>query len=738
MTQTATERPLLQAALAAQESNDLGRANDLFKQHLLGARNDPDGLAYYGVFCLQTEQTEAACYYLSKATHLLPGDADLLSQLGYAQLQNRDPEAAIRAFDAALAIDPADAMALNGVGLYHMQAGSPSRAVEAFERAALGQQDNVAILINLADAQGRSGDSETAIGCFERARTIAPYHPALLLEYAGCLRTDGFPERALGMLTALAPEDQSQPQALLESSRCRRQMGQYAQAIELLETLNRLIPDSAEYHEEMGNCLPSPMDSERRHAHWAGACTNFIDTRRFAQAGTLLDRLLSEDPNNASTWNLKGIFHEAQEQHQEAEISFKKSIEIDSRFLNAYPNLATLLEELNRIEEARQIADAGLQLGADFVGFSTNAYIELRLVSCRIARRRKQFHLALEHLEHLDGLALSENQQLIAPFERGMVLDLLDHPAQAMSAFEAGNAQARRRWTNANPEPNKFLSEAEGLLALASQGWIDRWPSQEIGLQRTDSSDDPVFLVGFPRSGTTLLNQILESNTFVQTLEEKATVAKLREIMINMPEGYPRAITHCDRTDLEYLRDAYFAAVDKFCSRDRSLVLVDKLPLQILRVALIHRVFPQARFIFSARHPCDVCLSCFMQNFRPNDAMANFFSIADTVALYVRTMELWQIYQDKLPISVHTVRYDAMVDDVEAETRKVCDFIGVPWQQSQADFAAHALRRGKIHTPSYEQVSQPIYRGALGRWEKYREYFEPHLPALQPYIDKYG
>jgi tetratricopeptide (TPR) repeat protein len=738
MITTATLKPLLQAALAAQESNDPGRSDALFKQHLRDARNDIEGLALYGMFCLQTGQKEAACYFLHKASRLAPGDAELLGRLGYAHLQNRDPKAAYRAFNAALQIDPSDPLALNGVGLYHMQADSSSIALDAFQRAAARQPDNVAILINLADAQNRSGNPVAAIDIFERAMTIAPRHPPLLLEYAGCLRTAGFPARAIEILATLAPEDRNQPKALLEASRCQRQLGHYARAIESIEALNRLLPETAEYHEEMGNCLPSAADGARRHAHWADACTNLIDAQRFPAAGALLERLLGEESGNASTWNLKGIFHEAQLQHEQAEASFRKAIEIDRSFQNAYPNLATLLEELNRVEEARQVADAGLQLGSGVAGYSTNAYIELRMVSCRIARRQKQLQPALQHLDHLDGLALSENQKLIASFERGMVLHLLEQPAQAMAAFEAGNSQARRRWSNANPGPNKFMAEVNDLLALTRHGWLDGMREPQLAWPPNDSPADPVFLVGFPRSGTTLLNQILESNSLVQTLEEKPTVAKMREILFGMPEGYPREIPYCDSIDLAYLRQAYFDVVDKFCARDDSLVLVDKYPLQIVRVALIHRVFPRARFIFSARHPCDVCLSCFMQNFQPNDAMANFYSLADTVALYIATMELWQAYQDKLPISVHTVRYDVMIDDVEAETKKICDYIGVPWQESQADFATHALRRGKIPTPSYEQVSQPIYRSALGRWEKYRDYFEPHLPALQPWIDKYG
>jgi len=440
--------------------------------------------------------------------------------------------------------------------------------------------------------------------------------------------------------------------------------------------------------------------------------------------------------NNVAVWNLKGIFHEAMHEFDLAEQAFMQAIRIDRARLPAYANLATLLEETNKLSEARTIADQGLEIASRLGELPIAPYVKLCLAASKIARRQKQLERGIELLDRLDSIPQDEKETV--QFERGKLLDLQGRPDDAVVAFARGHELARGRWAADNPWPNKFMGEIEGMLAFARRGGLDNWRRIDIDHADPELPSEPIFLIGFPRSGTTLLNQILECNSHLQTIEEKSPVGKMRDAMLAMPGGYPAAIPDCDAFDVTYLREAYFKAVRQHRQIDPGKLLVDKFPLQLAKVGLMHRVFPGARFIFSARHPCDVCLSCFMQNFRLNDAMANFFSIAEIVALYVRTMELWQVYQDKLPISVHTVRYDDMVNDVEATTRNVCGFLDVPWEESQADFATHAIRRGKIHTPSYEQVSQPIYRGALGRWEKYREYFEPHLPALQPYIDKYG
>jgi hypothetical protein len=101
-------------------------------------------------------------------------------------------------------------------------------------------------------------------------------------------------------------------------------------------------------------------------------------------------------------------------------------------------------------------------------------------------------------------------------------------------------------------------------------------------------------------------------------------------------------------------------------------------------------------------------------------------------------MDLWQMYRDQLPLKVHAIRYEDVVDDFDGQVQSLCDFLGVAWNSELRTFDARALDRGRIRTPSYEQVSQPIYRGARYRWERYREFLTPYLPALRPYIERFG
>jgi hypothetical protein len=158
----------------------------------------------------------------------------------------------------------------------------------------------------------------------------------------------------------------------------------------------------------------------------------------------------------------------------------------------------------------------------------------------------------------------------------------------------------------------------------------------------------------------------------------------------------------------------------------------------MLGAPLIHRLFPDARFIFAARHPCDAVLSCFMQDFVLNPAMANFLTLEDSARLYDLALVFWTRARQILPLHVHTLRYEALVEDKERELRALLAFLGLDWDARVLDNEATAKARGPIATPSYAQVAQPLYTRARGRWERYREQMKPVLPILLPWAKRLG
>ena len=728
-----TDRPLLHAAIAAVERNDLRRADDLFLEHLAQTRADPIALADYGNFCLRTGRHEAAAYLLLKAIALGAPDADLLTQLGFARLESGDPVSAQRSFEEALKHAPTHPLAHYGLAQCHQQAGAWSQAITGFKAALAEQPENLPVLLNLADAYHKAGELQAAAIHYERASRQAPNDPLILLEYGKFLRDTGLFARALDQFAAFRKIHPDEPIALLETARCFRAMGEQERALELLEQLDRMEPNTPECHDEFGNCMASLADLPNRDLHWGIAANLWINAKRFSLAEPVLEKMLGGNPAYAIGWNLKGMYHEAQQQLESAEAAFTKAIELEPEWLDASANLANLYEQTNRLSLAKSVAEAALEPDSIEKQQQQIAYITLLLVLAKIARRQNDHARATQLLDRVARQDQNDQQRRMEMFERGKLAELLGDQDAAIAAFGSGNALARVAWKRDNPE-DKFLRWVDYAIGLEKDGWLKTWRNID-GLR---SESEPAFLVGFPRSGTTLLNQILDCHSDVQALEEKKMVSKMLDAVRSMPEGYPHALAVLDRFDIDYLRDVYYKTVAEHIVVDPHKLLIDKLPFNLTKASLIHRVFPHARFIFAVRHPCDAVLSCFMQDFHVNDAMANFFTLKDTVALYVRTMELWDLYQRDLGLSVHRIRYEDLVDDLETQTRSLCDFLGLAWQAQLQQFSTKALDRGKINTPSYEQVSKPIYREARYRWERYRKYLEPFLPALQPYIERFG
>ena len=727
-----TDKPLLRAAQAAVKQGDMKRAEALFVEHFVQARNDAIGLGIFGGFCLRTGRYANAQYLLHKANALHAGDKDVLSQLGYAQIEMKDFEAARSSFEAALALAPEHAPANYGIALCLQHEGAWSAAVEAFGKALAAQPDGVPILLHLAEACHRAGDSERARLLFADAGRIAPEDPAYWLAYGKFLREQGDAAQAMQWIDRYGRQRSGDATASLEKARCLRALGDPTNAMRWLERLEKRSPDLPENSEEYGNCLQGPTNSKLRELHWIRAIGLWIKAGEFGPADLLLDRMLAANPESAAVWNARGQLESARHRLDAAEAAYRKAIACDPSTLDAPANLVYLYENSNRVAEAKTAAESALRIAS--AGEHKGAAIELHLALCKIARRLGKHEEALEHLARIDALASSDSQRMYAAFERGKLMDLRGDASAAIAAFALGNALALVPWRQANPGDNKYLAGIEQVHDFVSKGWIQHW--KPIG--PLPPTANLAFLVGFPRSGTTLLNQVLDCHSAIQTMEEKPPTQKMLAAMRSMPDGYPHALAHVDAPDIAWLRAAYFRSAAEHGASHPSKLILDKFPLHINLAGLLHRVFPQARFVFALRHPCDVVLSCFMQQFRLNSAMANCGTLADTVALYTRTMDLWELFRAQLPLNVHSIRYEDVVDDFDGQVQALCDFLQVPWQEELRDFSTRALDRGRIDTPSYAQVSKPIYREARYRWERYREHLAPYLPALQPYIDRFG
>jgi hypothetical protein len=335
----------------------------------------------------------------------------------------------------------------------------------------------------------------------------------------------------------------------------------------------------------------------------------------------------------------------------------------------------------------------------------------------------------------LDGLPFDQRRGVHE--ELAQICASLGDTDGAFREFTEMNQEAAREAALRKVDKRAYLRQVDTLIEAFTPDWVGSWHALPQPPVQPTHRAPPVFLVGFPRSGTTLLDQILDAHPDVQVIEERPLVRAVRDAAIELG-GYPATLAALTAESREHLRQVYWRAVRGEGGQPEDKIVIDKMPLNLIHVGLIARVFPEARIILALRHPADCVLSCFMQNFLLNASMANFLDLNDAAHLYDRVMTLWQAYEKLLPLNVHAVRYERLIGDLEAEVRPVLDFLGVSWNDAVKDPAAHALARGTIRTPSYAQVTQPIYSSAADRWRRYEKHLASALPALDKHIRHFG
>jgi hypothetical protein len=295
------------------------------------------------------------------------------------------------------------------------------------------------------------------------------------------------------------------------------------------------------------------------------------------------------------------------------------------------------------------------------------------------------------------------------------------------------NTKAKQSSDYKQADPDDYFAKITSALQELKNA-----PALPHVADKTDiTTNQPCFLVGFPRSGTTLLDTILRSHTNIVVAEEQPMVAAIRNEMDSISNL--QDIETIDRKRAAYLQAQYYAELDKHIeNRTSNQVCIDKLPLNALEAPLIHNVLPHSKFILAIRHPYDCILSCYMQYFKLNPQMANMVDLERIIDFYCVVMETWWLSQKRYDLNFHMIRYEDLVVDMPNEIEKLLQFLGLEWQESLNEYQKTAIERGKINTPSYSQVVQPLYKDATYRWKNYQTYFSAYNDRIQPWIERFG
>ena len=309
--------------------------------------------------------------------------------------------------------------------------------------------------------------------------------------------------------------------------------------------------------------------------------------------------------------------------------------------------------------------------------------------------------------------------------------DLTNKTDLAFNYFNKANKLANNSLEAKQFEKNKYLLDIKNKKKYFTKENVNKW--QKINYPKCDF--DPIFLIGFPRSGTTLLDTILRSHPKINVIEEKPMVLKM---ISKIKNNNIYSLEDISDQEIKYLRKEYFNELQKHINfNNKSTLYIDKLPLNIINVGEILRIFPNSKFILSLRHPMDCVLSCFMQDFKLNDAMSNFMNLKDAAILYKKTMDLWGQYTSVLKVNYIPIKYENLIKNLKPSIKEILKFLNLDWDKSLLNYRDAAVKRGKISTPSYYQVIQPIYEHSNQRWKRYKKHLTNIQPTLNTLIKKY-
>ncbi len=678
---------LLRRAMLCHQSGALGDAEMLYRQILKRQPNHPDALHLLGVLAAQCGHVDQGVALVGQAVAIRPDFHQAWANLGRLLADKGKLGESVAAYDRATKLAPHDAMSWYAMALVRRRS---------------------------ADDQGAKA---ALLTCLEVDPRLAEAHNELAKIY----RADGRVEeaiasakRAIELNRRFADAHHSLANALLDNNQTEQAITEYGLAVELDSGVSQ-------FHISLGEALCS---KER-----------FVDAVSAFNRGLML-RPASGSGRSGMAVALCGLnrFEEALAFHQTA-------LELEPGNLKFHRDLADTLTANNDIQGARRCLERALEIGpgdlptliaagnlfsrgGDFVKASAcfrkaleidpsepSAYRALAGITAESASPEIAKLLAL-----LGRPDLSENERIMAGFGLGKLLDAADQFDDAFKWYQDANSRFRAQCAADNArfdqdETNRKVDQAISHFSAAFFESRRSWG---------EASDAPVFIVGMPRSGTTLTEQIIASHPLAfgaGELTQMSTFSASLNAAGAPADWRAEKIAELAKSHLAYLQSLGGTA----------LRIVDKMPGNVMSLGLVATLFPNARIIFCQRDSRDTCLSCYFQFFGKRNLLFSY-DLIDCATQYLEQQRLTAHWLKVLPLRMMTMQYEELVADLEGQSRRLIDFLGLEWDPACLDF--HKTER-PIATASVWQVRQPIYNSSVGRWRHYEKHLGPLLEALK-------
>ncbi len=680
--------PAIEQALQHHRAGRLQQAEALYRQILATAPNHADALHMMGVLSAQTGKHEAAAGLIERAVQVKPNVPDYHNNLGETLRALGKFERAISAYQQALALRPTYVAARFNLGLTLQAQGRLTEAIAAYRQALALEPNAAEIYNNLGIALQEQGDLDDAVAAFGQARALKP---------------------------KLAETHYNLGNA-------RQAQGKHAEAIAAYREAIKLKPDFAEAYNNLGSALRKQGDPIEAMACYKQAIASkpgyadayinladffLLDQGELEAAADCYRELLRLSPENADAWIGLGSILRHQQRLAEAMEACRTALRIKPDHPSAHHDLGLMFATLGDLEAARACYRQAIELDPNYA----QAYESLA-ESRRYSPADGDEIVRLQAL--VDSPKLSEPGRISLHFALGKMLDDCGAFEQAFGHYRTANNLKRK---TIGFDREKLIASVSATVATFTSHFFEQ--CQVSG----HPSELPVFIVGMPRSGTTLVEQIIASHPQVFGADELPhipTMVATLPARLQTDTVYPACVTMIDEPLVRSLAEEYLEKLQAIGGDTQRVS--DKMPTNFIYLGLIALMFPRARIIHCRRDPLAVCLSIYFRRFGYGHTYAN--DLNDIATYYRQYQRLMQYWHEVLPLEICDVQYEELVANQASESQRLIDYCGLPWDDRCLEY--HKNTR-PVQTMSNWQVRQPIYTDSIKRWKHY----EKHLDELK-------
>jgi tetratricopeptide (TPR) repeat protein len=670
---------------------------------------------------------------LDHATDLLlsllrdkPSDVDALLRLGVVRLQQARPADALPLLQHAAELAPDSATVLANLGTVLQALGRSEEAIAALETALVRQPDFTDARYALATTLQATGQLAPAAACFETLLAATPGHVEAMYGLATIHLALGNTDGAMAQLRAVLGIDPDFAEANVALGEQLLQQGHHNEAAARFRQALDVDPDYVEARIGLGRSLCELDRAPEAEAallavlraepdQTAAKCalaTLRHKQKRDAEALTLCRDVLARDSAHGGALLGQANALKSLGRMEESLAAFRAAVAMNPGWGEAYGGLGEALAEFGQLDAARNAFQHAMALLPNDPG------VCLRLTQLGKVRPDDPVTATLQALESRIE-TLPQNDQMRLQFALAKAKEDLGSKDEAFRHLLAGNAAYRRTIRYDEPVVLQTMRRVADLFTpevIAARSGLG------------DPSSLPIFIVGMPRSGSTLVEQVLASHPMVFGAGERSELGEIvQRFVYSASGGLPNLelLLTLDAAKLRAIGSDYVAAMHALAPDAPRIT--DKLLGNFVRVGLIHLILPHARIIHTVRDPVDSCLSSFSRLFAPGD-LPFCYDLAELGRYYHGYVALMAHWRSVLPHGVLLeVQYENVVDDLETNARRILEHCGLPWDD--ACLAFHELQR-PVRTSSVAQVRQPLYRTSVGRWRPDAETLEPLLDGL--------